>query len=142
MMWTAHCILLKHAPDELAYFLRHARSPTLTMTTLPRPQETKSLALPANDCVCFDHHQGTRHSAQLRDSQAQSQRSPAASLHRTLQHVQLITKRRDFHLQERTNTSGSSFPLSTNSEFTVWTPSRPEHSLGRFRKVVLPLALA
>src|SRR5437764_10281448 len=47
-----------HSSNELAYFLRHGRSSTLTMATLPRPEQTKSLPLPANYRICLDNHQG------------------------------------------------------------------------------------
>src|SRR4051794_6837431 len=54
---TPERVLATHSPNELAYFLRHGWPSTLTMATLPCPEQTKSLPLPANDRICLDNHQ-------------------------------------------------------------------------------------
>jgi hypothetical protein len=54
---TPERVLATHSPNKLAYFLRHGWSSTLTMVTLPCPEQTKSLPLPANDRICLDNHQ-------------------------------------------------------------------------------------
>jgi hypothetical protein len=54
--YTSERVLATHPPDEPAHFLRHGWSSALTVATLPFPEQTKSLALPANDRICFDNH--------------------------------------------------------------------------------------
>jgi len=95
-------VLATHSPNQLAYFLRHGWSSMLTMATLPCPEQTKSLTLPANDRICFDHHQSA---SPFRPPAGQPSPKPTIcgaqswSFHGTLQHVQLMPKSHDFNLK-------------------------------------------
>src|SRR3954471_13173033 len=99
---TPERVLATHSPNELAYFLRHGWPSTLTMATLPCPEQTKSLPLPANDRICLDNHQSP---SPFRPPAGQPSPKPticgaqSRSFHGTLQHVQLMPKCQDFNLK-------------------------------------------
>jgi hypothetical protein len=99
---TPEWVLATHSPDELAYVLRHGRSSTSTMATLPSPEQTKSLPLPANDGICLQDHQ---HSPPFRPTPGEQSPKPTIcgtqswSFHRSLQNIELMTKSQDFNLE-------------------------------------------
>src|SRR5215471_18789486 len=47
-------VLTTHGANQLAHLLRHARPPRLTVTDLPRPEQAKAFAVPADDGRGFD----------------------------------------------------------------------------------------
>ena len=42
-------VLTTHGANQLAYLLGHARSPRLTVSDLPGPEQAKAFPVPAND---------------------------------------------------------------------------------------------
>jgi hypothetical protein len=92
-------VLPTHAPNELAHFFRNYRSATFATATLPRPEQAKSLAMPANDCFGpYDHQRASpfRPSLGKPSPKPTIRRAQLRSFHRTLQHGQLVTKSHDF----------------------------------------------
>src|SRR5438874_229371 len=91
--------------------IRHGWSSALTVATLACPEQTKSLALPADDRIRLDNHQ---RAPPFRPPAGQPSPKPTFcgaqswSFHGSLQKIQLMTKSQDFNLKRGTATKQAS----------------------------------
>src|SRR6516225_7798809 len=99
-------VLAAHSPNQLSNLFGHRWTPGLTTTNLPRPEQPKPLAVPADHRFRFDDDKGgppvLPKLAQLRPEK--SIRSGLGSFHGPLQHTKLVPQGEDLELKDRSRT--------------------------------------
>jgi hypothetical protein len=77
----ARIVAAQHS-DQISNLLRHFRAPRLAAADSPRPKQAKTFAMPRNDCLGFDDHQGRLPITPSRRSHTQKIRSARVSFSR------------------------------------------------------------
>ena len=103
-------VLTTHGANQLAHLLRHARPPRLTVSDLPRPEQAKAFAVPADDGRGFDDKDAGL--PVVPDGAEPSPEEPIRrcqfrSLDGALQNAELMAECEDLELQRRPAPEGS-----------------------------------
>ena len=101
------CQPTTHLPNQFSNFHRYGRTPRLAVTNLPRPEQPKPLAVPADHRLRFDDDKGgppvLPKLAQLRPEKSISS-GQLGSFHGPLQHTKLVPQGEDLELKDRSRT--------------------------------------